>query len=837
LATAQVGLTGSDTQAPGFVLGELAGCEFSVEKSYFQDDLTQDELAALKLLNSKATRRDYPARLVEVIQAWECSLFYRGFQFLIPERGGGWRIPGESTGYGASMQLDLSLLPTNIYSADAQILIATLTRAVPAVRFGPQEGDDDRGITASESAEKFIKVIERNNNLMKIQTDASRYLYTDGRFLYYSRFVKDGQRFGWKEDDVPDNVVPETQPADAQVDAATAPPPDEPIPDQETAESNQPEGAEQETTQAQPVAAPKRKPRGQEIRTAHGKLEVKLSPMSANELADVDCLQYETEISASRAKGRFPQVASKIKAGSTGISEGEIAKLARQNVKLGMQSTYVTSDSVADDVTIQMSWHRPSQFLCEEIRSDVRDSLIQKFPDGVVTAMAGEIFCYARNEGMDDAWALGQAFSGDGQNRNALGTSMLPIQKRVNNWLDLMNDAFIRTVPKKWMHNKAFDVDLIKTQTNVPGDIGAYKPQPGMTADQLIFVEPAVNINESLPDFIREYIGPISQLLSGAYPALSGMEEAGNPTKGGKQIQRDQALGRLSPTWHSIQDAEAASMRQMVRWGAKCRDGSVNEKIPGGEVIRLEVNDLKGNILCYPEADSSFPETHSDKEAKLDELMESGQKSPVILEVLYNPSNLEFVQEMKGLTDLYIPQVAAYNKQLGELEILTEVLAEPVPNPVVQQATETATSAIAKGVDPAEFDQAQEELKALPQEVSTVPVEPWEDHDSEIFCCLKFLMSPDGRKLKKNNRPAFDNVVLHMNEHEQAKSAKQGAAAEKPPSESINYKDLTPGGKVQLAAKGGIQENPADLVEKEATDQANKDKALAAKQKPVAAAT
>lgn len=827
MATAAVGYTGSDTQEPQFALGELAGAEFSPEKSFKKNDLSPDELAAIKLLNTKAAKRDYPARLVEVIQAWEASLFYRGFQFLIPERGGGWRIPGESTGYGPSMQLDLALLPTNIYSAQAQILIATLTRAVPPVRFEPGRGDDAAGITAAESAEKFVKVIERNNPLMMIQTDASRYAYTDGRWLYYSRYVKDGQRFGYEEDDQPE-VIPETEPAEAGTPAEAQPENEAPQTPAVQPENPEAQGAEQEGAET-PAAPAKRKPRGQEVRTAHGKLEVKLSPMSANTLPDVDSLQYETEISVSRAKGRFVDVADEIRSETTGQSESGIAKLARQNVKLGMQSTYITSDSIAEDVTVQMSWHRPSQFMNNEIKSEVRDSLIKKFPNGVVSVYAGETFCYARNESMDECWALGQAFSGDGQNRNALGTSMMPIQKRVNNWLDLLNDYFIRTVPKKWMHNKAFDVDTIRTQTNVPGDVGAFKPQPGQAVRDLIFVEEPVPTNPTLADFVKEYIGPISQLLSGAYPALAGMEEGDNPTARGKQIQRDQALGRLSPTWHSLQQTEAESMLQMVRWGARCRDASINEKIPGGDVIRLEVNDLKGNILCFPEADTSFPETHADKEAKLDEILEGAQKNPQMLEELFNPANLEFLQQMKGLTDLYFMEVAAYNKQLGELELLTKT--EPQPNPKVVQATTLAEAAIAKGVPPKEFDQAKQEAQQLPQQVSSIPVEPWEDHASESFCCRKYLMSPEGRKLKKNNRPAFDNVVLHMQEHDQALAEKQGQAQTKPPSESINYKDLTPSGKVQLAAKGGIQENVGDLQEKEATDQANKDKALVAKQK------
>src|ERR1700739_4469297 len=90
-----------------YKLGVLAGLEYT---NVPFADLDPDEKTAVRELVKKAAKRDYPARLIEVIQAWEAALFYRGFQFLIPQRGGGWLIPGESTGYGPTMQMDLALV-------------------------------------------------------------------------------------------------------------------------------------------------------------------------------------------------------------------------------------------------------------------------------------------------------------------------------------------------------------------------------------------------------------------------------------------------------------------------------------------------------------------------------------------------------------------------------------------------------------------------------------------------------------------------------------------------------------------------------------------------------
>jgi len=214
--------------------------------------------------------------------------------------------------------------------------------------------DSDAQITSAESAEKLRKVIARNIDLIQVQTDAASLLWDDGRFCYYSRFVKDGQRFGWEEDDEPDDLVPESTPqANPQSPiegAAAAETPES----SETAEETAPQESvvEQEATsesteqgEEQPEAPVRRTPRGQEVRTAHGKLEVKLTPMMANDLDEVDVLQYETEVDVSRAKGMYPWIADKIKAAENQAAMGEIARLARQNVKLGMQSTYVTSDS------------------------------------------------------------------------------------------------------------------------------------------------------------------------------------------------------------------------------------------------------------------------------------------------------------------------------------------------------------------------------------------------------------------------------------------------------------------------------------------------------------
>lgn len=821
-------------------IGVLAGLEWSPVKNA---ELDADQIAGLRKLCEKHKKRDYPARLIEVIQAWEAALFYRGFQFLIPQRGGGWIIPGESTGYGPTMQMDLALLPTNIYSARGQMIIAALTRTVPTVRFMPGEALNDAAITAAESADKFVKVIARNIDLIMVQTDASRILWNDGRFGYWSRFVKDGQKFGWVEDDTPDDIVPEDEPPDAGVSNVEHAAGVETAESSETAQESGEQGATEESVEgpelasgnAEDQAAPEgedhgaaeqgeteeeeeeekipvnRTPRGQEVRTAHGKLEMKLSPMMANDLEDVDALDLEMEVDVSRAKGMFPWIADKIAGGSFGIDEGEIARLARQNVKLGMQSTYVTSSSMADDVTISRTWFRPSALM--ELPEKIRDEMIEMFPNGCLVVFAGKEFAYARNESIDDSWALGQAYSGDGQNRNAMGTSTLPIQKRLNNWLDLMNDFFVRAVPKKWMDNKVFNVEAIRSQTNIPGDIGPFKRVPGVPTTELIFVEPQVLPPPTLADFIKEYSGPLAELLSGAYPALAGGDVGTADSGVAIATQRDSALGRLAPTWHSIKNAEATSMKQLVRWGAKCRDKSINEKIPGGEVISIEINDLKGNILCYAESDENFPETYTQKKNNFMQIFDAASKNPQLGEVFFNGSNLDFLRRMTALKELYIPQATAYQKQLGEIDLLTK--QKRLPNPLKEQATEALQKFAVLGVDPAELQQAKMQIAALPDLICSIQIDKEvDDHLTEKDACWEYMNKEEGRKLKKNHPEQYANLRQHFLDHEaayQAKTAQASGGAGKPPSISISYKDAAAtdiDASKQILQKAGITPSP-----------------------------
>src|SRR5579862_3714202 len=158
--------------------------------------------------------RDVAAQRWSVEGAWQERLFYRGFQYLFPRRGGGWVIPPFATSYqGAGGRTPARFYgnEVNIYATYCDIITAALCRDIPAVRFEPQNPESDADITAKDAATRYARLFRHQNDLLSLVTDIANYLCTDGLVLIITDHVLDAQRFGRKEPNDEPPVVPETE--------------------------------------------------------------------------------------------------------------------------------------------------------------------------------------------------------------------------------------------------------------------------------------------------------------------------------------------------------------------------------------------------------------------------------------------------------------------------------------------------------------------------------------------------------------------------------------------------------------------------------------------------
>lgn len=807
-------------------------------------ELSPDARSALMQLNKTATQMDSAARRFEVEQAWEQLHFDRGYQHLLRGRNGGWMLPGANTGFGTNKTNTSGTYDTNVYGTKGDIIVAALSREVPKQEFFAANPDYAPDIVAAEEADNFKLIWARNNNLHALLVDCARIFWNEDRVLLWTRYELNGQKYGFEEEQntpsVPENMLnppgPEPTGQEGQEDVLSAE--ESPAEADTTAllaqqAKDSAEGGEDDAATVAASSAEGRKPLGREVTTAHGKLDHKV-PISVDNISEMPFVQLNFDVDVTVAKATFPWVAGKIKVGSDHDTETQLDRIARENVRQAVLGAFVTGDSLSRHTTIKYTWFRPSMFMDEKVNDAVRAELLESFPNGCLMAMAGQEFAFARNESMDDHLAIGHPSSGKGQNRRSMGASLVSIQKRINDWVDLMDDFFRRTVPKKWMNSDAFDMEALKSNPNTPGSIGPFLPQPGLTtADQYIMVEPTPQPQAALPDFIKWFITQLSEEISGALPSLFGAA-TGEETVGNAMIQRDQALQRVGCPWNNIQDLFAEAARQAVLCAKECRDEKpISQNIPGKGNVQVNMNNLgAGNVLCYPESNPAFPESWAQRESKLMSMIDSSTSNPVLAQWLFSPANLPLLADGIRMKAFKIPGASSVSKQKGEFELLLR--AAPVPNPDVlklQNTLEDATAGLAQqmqdqGVQDAppevkqQMDALEQHIKTLPPLVSTVPVAQDESelHAVEADQCFQWMNSSEGQKFKNGNvaqKKAYANVHLHWAEHTAMakKIAAANAPPDKPPSESISaaVDKLPPNAAIQALEKIGIHATPDDF--------------------------
>ena len=763
--------------------GSLIGTDWSKAPDL---ELKESHISAVRELLKKQMMKEQAARREEILRVWEAELFWRGYQhLLLSTTGFGWEFAGPGTGYGPGEQMVRSMFETNFYLAYGMSIVNALTRKVPTVKFEPNCPQEDADITAADAANKLVDLIKRNNDLLSLMSDMARFLYTDGRVCFYTRYVKDGQRFGFKKPDE-EQAVDVEEAAEEGAGNLPAPQPEE------------------EQTSGAPEAVGE--PRGQQIITSHGALEVKL-PMKINRLPEAGWLLWSVERDVSVVKGMYPKKADKIKVSRGGPAGDDVDRIARVNVSLGVEDNFVTSDSECYDATVQNAWLRDCTLL--ELKDDqVKQELLEMSKGvGLRFTFVGEEFIECKQESLDDHWTLVFALPGDGVHRPGLGTSYIAPQKIVNNLLELRNDYLINGIPMKYMDNETFDVEHIKDQTNVPGGIRPFVATPGVPAAELVFVESAIQFPQGLNEAIEDMgKGQIAQILTGVFPALSGDDTGNNDTGIGMKMQRDNALGRIGITWRNIKQAIASVMMQAVQCLATNHDENIIlaglEK--GADPIIVELQDLKGKFHCEPDTDENYPESWTDIQERVMNLLDPNKTNPAFLEDINSPQNWKFLKRASGLTELVIPKEVSYEKQLGEIEDMKK--AQPLPNPKIQEA-QAAFQKASASADPAnpqmaqQLQQMQQQLEQMPKLVSSVEVDPEvDDNQTHADTCSGWMNGPVGRAFKvgtTEQQSAYENIHLHFMEHKQLAqkdAASQKQVPEKGITKSVSLGDLVKAG-------------------------------------------
>ena len=189
----------------------------------------------------------------------------------------------------------------------------------------------------------------------------------------------------------------------------------------------------------------------------------------------------------------------------------------------------------------------------------------------------------------------------------------------------------------------------------------------------------------------------------------------------------------------------------------------------GGTSTTLRLARLtKGKFGAYPDEDSSFPESTSQKRGTLERIWQMASTDPVVgQQITQSPDNWKTYAEISGFPELVIPEALSRDKQQFEIEEL--LLGAPIPpDPqAIQQAqiahATAATQAQLAGQPIPPFD-----LQALIQQLTepSIPVQELDYHPWEFEKCKEWLSSEDRRRQDADgNQQGVQNVILHAMQH------------------------------------------------------------------------
>ena len=731
------------------------------------------------------------ARRHEIRRIRQARLFWQGLQYAWWNPNDmNWHLPFEQR---FSDDRELEEMPryqfvTNFYQGFGLSFIAVLSQDVPSVRFYPQSSQSLEDISAARAASDVAQLIEQNNHVEELLTSIGYFLWTDGKLGAYVRYVADGQRFGFHEE-----KILEAMEIPLGEDVYVCPECGEEI-GKEKLENGNPESmgeaslaglrdsaplqnsacpycgaslTEANLRKAERVTVPRvagtrRVANGQEVISIAGGLELN-TPVWANEMHEYPYLQWQTEVHRAKLKASYPHAANKIETTPSQGAEDVYARVSRLSVEQGLPTIH-PGDALMNLITFDRTWLRPWAFYAVE-DENTRKELLALFPDGCYVAFAGDAYCEARNENMDDHWRVLHALPGDGQNRPSVGDSLVQVQERYNVLSNMQAETYEYGIPPIYADPQVLDFDALSNQVAEPAAHFPARARPGQPLAAGFFQPAPARVPPDMLQHQQDLIGPVSQFLTGLFPAVFGGNMEDVKTASGYALARDQALGRLGLVWRRMKQFYAEVILLGVDSFRKNRPEGAEMPLLGPDGVLdarvIRSADLKGNICVHPEADETFPRLKSQQRGVLQQLFSIND--PVIQKALTEPANLGYIKNVLGLGEMVIPGEDARNKQLREIQ---QLLASA---PIVVSMNESG----AAHVGPVSEEQSRLEGGGT-QSVRTAPVlvlpsvpvdDLLDDHAVEFEECKRWANSEAGQSAHMTNPAGFANVRAHAEAH------------------------------------------------------------------------
>lgn len=776
--------------------GELAPSIVTKSKVWKPDELRdEDMLDVITGLLRSCFESDEPCRRWQVLETWELRMSDRGYQHLESTSEGGWRVPGSEDEHANALanMNDAGVFSTPVLPSQGDIAIGCLNRGAIKVNFTPRRSKRPQDVAAAAAANEYKWLWQKAN--ADLQYDLTSLGWTDPRVITWTRTVAD-KRFGLDD-----------------------------------------EGS--------PMQA--------ELTTPWGVLESR-APMLAGSLKECGFLSLFESLDHGLARAAYPWMNKKLKPCLSTFGNTDFEAIARINTRVGVASHLTAGISGLRETGMGYHWIRPGLYFSDSVNDLQREYLLQNFEDGMFVVTGGQEVCAVWEESMDDHLEMGMFVRGQGQNRRALGSGDLPIQKRINLWMDLLDRIFRSSSPITLLESQAFNAEAVASLENTPNRFlsVALDVPGGQTMESVVGQTPVAAAPTGLMETAQFFMGALIQQIDGATPALFGGGEGVDNTVGATQIRLNQALERYGTPWQMANKVIARACWQAAKCCGDNREGEIQDSAEGyGDVIVNPDKLRGGEFNCIPETLGAIPESGAQREAKVLAILDMANSNEQVASIVATPSNAREIVAALHIEDVItVSEADSEDKQLEEIEILLN--SAPLINPAYEELSqhveklnavhEAAKAVAAQGVQNGEIpgpelieqgqqmEQSltalQQQLASTPQYLPSVPVaqDESEDHATEAATLFAWMQKPDGRAIRRKaaketsggdletspNWCKWTNCYTHWAAHK-AMAAKFTPAQAAPPKVSLTGK-LSPAQQAQLLqTSSGVQTDPASL--------------------------
>jgi len=695
------------------------------------------------------------------IRQWKKNdRFWHGIQYIFwSETQQDWIAPintrwDDTTGNREDAEGPFYDYVVNIYKAHGESIIAALSAQVPAVRFPPDDANNEDDLQTAKTYDRVADLIQRHNQSKMIILQALLALWNQGLVFAYHAPKADKvfgnvqipeydtedecQQCGYttgKQDGSPAHLGFENS-------VKTGSDSGEEAESQETTDDSQSEGRAEDGQQGNDsqdtqegtcpqcggplVSIPvltgfSDAPKTRVLIDIYNPLFVKV-PYYARTQQECGYLGLAIDQPISLLKSLFGHIADKIE------SESNLYDVYEKLGRAPSSYSYAIIDN-KNLRTLRRWWLRPYEYnrLGEQYQKEI-DQLNKQFPDGAYVCFVGDCYAESRNELMDKYWTIGKAGLSTYIHSDPMGQPLINEQEKVNVLDNLTLETIEQGISTVFADPEVLNFEDFSRHELRPGMFVPAKAKTGKTLSEGFYEGPKATLSKEVPMY-REQIDKDAQFLVGSFPSIyGGPGEGSSRTAAEYDMSRQMALQRLSITWTMFAHWWARLIDKCVRIYIEnllADEHYVSSNKNNYVNVWIRQSELTGKVgEVEAEAAETFPVTLGQKQSLLFKLI--SLNNDLINAALFSVENRKIISDVLSFPELTIPDEAQRIKQMREIQFIV--------------------------------DKKQQ-----------VPIEPLiDDNDVHIEVTRDYMAGENGADLKNTDPQVYQLLMDHLQMHMQS---------------------------------------------------------------------